>query len=57
MDGFQFENFLGPLFESHGYSAVVTQGTGDFGTDLTLRRKGKKIAVQAKRYIFYTSCS
>lgn len=50
MDGFQFKNFLGPLFESQGYNAMVTQGTGDFGADLILRRKGKKIAVQAKRY-------
>lgn len=29
---------------------MVTQATGDFGADLILRRKGKKIAVQAKRY-------
>lgn len=42
--------FLGPLLESQGYNVMVTQATGDFGADLILRRKGKKIAVQAKRY-------
>ena len=47
---FQFEEFLCQLFKDSGYEAEVTKKTGDFGADLLLRKDGKKIAVQVKRY-------
>lgn len=50
MSGLEFEYFLKPLFESKGYMAEVTQGSGDYGADLVLSRKGKKTVVQAKCY-------
>jgi restriction system protein len=50
MSGLEFEQFLVPLFEKLGYQAHVTKGSGDFGADLVLHRKHKKIVVQAKRY-------
>jgi restriction system protein len=50
MDGIQFEKYLGLLFRSQGYNAVVTQASGDFGADLVLEKGGQKIVVQAKRY-------
>lgn len=51
MDGFQFENYLATLFRDNGYAVKVTSARGDFGADLLLSKDGKKIAVQAKRYI------
>lgn len=50
MDGLEFEHYLQPLFEAKGYNATVTQGSGDYGADLVLSRKGKKTVVQAKCY-------
>lgn len=50
MDGFQFEKYLAALYVSLGYKAEVTKKTGDFGADLLLRKEGKMIVVQAKRY-------
>jgi restriction system protein len=50
MDGFAFEHFLKPLFERQGFLAHVTQGSGDYGADLILRKGRKKYVVQAKRY-------
>lgn len=50
MDGFKFESYLGELFRNLGYEAKVTQGSGDFGADLILKKADQKIVVQAKRY-------
>jgi restriction system protein len=50
MDGLEFEKVLKPLFERQGYLAEVTQGSGDYGADLILRKGTKKYVVQAKRY-------
>lgn len=50
MDGETFEQYLEALFIKLGYKAVRTQYRGDYGVDLILRKDGKKIAVQAKRY-------
>lgn len=46
----EFEIYLGALFTEHGYSAKVTQGSGDFGADVVLTEKGRRIVVQAKHY-------
>jgi restriction system protein len=50
MDGIQFEHYLKELFNSQGYIVEVTKASGDFGADLILKSKEKKIVVQAKRY-------
>ncbi len=50
MDGIQFEHYLKLLFRSQGYQVEVTRAAGDYGADLILRKDGRKIAVQAKRY-------
>lgn len=51
MEGVQFEQYLGHLFQAQGYKAQVTKAAGDFGADLIIQKKvGKKIIVQAKRY-------
>lgn len=50
MDGVQFENYLALLFHSRGYSVLPTKISGDFGADLILKKSGKCIVVQAKRY-------
>jgi restriction system protein len=50
MQGTDFEKYLGGLFEDMGYKVEFTPATGDYGADLILRKGGKCIAVQAKRY-------
>lgn len=50
MNGLEFELFLKPVFDRQGYLAQVTQGSGDYGADLILRKGRKKYVVQAKRY-------
>lgn len=50
MTGVQFENRLQSLFASMGYLVQGTPASGDQGLDLILKRDGKTIGVQAKRY-------
>ncbi|MCA1319775.1 restriction endonuclease [Bacillus tianshenii] len=50
LGGLEFEHFLAPIFEKHGYRAEVTQGSGDNGADLVLYKKHRKYVVQAKCY-------
>jgi len=50
MPGRKFEEYLQALLKVRGYSVVLTPASGDYGADLILQAKGKKIAVQAKRY-------
>lgn len=50
MEGYVFEQFLKTLFFYLGYDAVVTKKSGDYGADLVLKKDGRKIVVQAKRY-------
>ncbi|MEH7075145.1 restriction endonuclease [Neobacillus drentensis] len=50
MDGIQFEYYLKELYLSRGYAVEVTNASGDYGADLLLKKDGKKIVVQAKRY-------
>lgn len=50
MDGFQFEHYLSQLFKSQGYKSTVTKARGDYGADLVIKKDGKTIVVQAKRY-------
>lgn len=50
MNGYEFEEYLEVLFAQLGYVAEKTPASGDYGTDLLLRKDGMTIAVQAKRY-------
>ena len=50
MDGIQFEIFLAQLFQSRGYKVLPTKTSGDFGADLILKKSGRCIIIQAKRY-------
>jgi HJR/Mrr/RecB family endonuclease len=51
LSGEEFEEFLAGLFRAQGYAAELTPTTGDYGADLILTKDGRRIAVQAKRYI------
>ncbi|ADU30965.1 restriction endonuclease [Evansella cellulosilytica] len=50
MNGYEFENILKPLFETQGYKANITKGSGDYGADLVLSKNGERTVVQAKCY-------
>ena len=50
MDGIAFEHFLEALFHRLGYASEATQASGDYGVDVLLRKKKRRIAVQAKHY-------
>lgn len=51
LGGVEFEKYLAGLFRKQGYEAELTPSTGDYGADLVLSKEGKRIAVQAKRYV------
>lgn len=50
MNGYDFEKFLGEIFQSAGYDVEGTKLSGDQGADLFVSRFGKKIVIQAKNY-------
>ena len=50
MTGKEFEEYLRVLFLERGYQVQLTKTTGDYGVDLVLSSKSRKIIVQAKRY-------
>ena len=50
MTGRQFEEYVGTLFTSQGYSHKYTPTTGDYGADLLLKKGQETIVVQATRY-------
>jgi restriction system protein len=50
MSGRKFEEYLQVLLKMRGFAVQLTPATGDYGADLILSTKGKKIIVQAKRY-------
>jgi restriction system protein len=50
MQGTDFENYLGVLFENMGYTVKFTPASNNYGADLLLEKDGRRIAVQAKRY-------
>ncbi|WP_303971265.1 restriction endonuclease [Sporosarcina ureae] len=50
MTGRQFEEYVGTLFSSFGYTVTYTPTTGDYGADLILKKGQEVIVVQAKRY-------
>ena len=51
LGGVEFEEFLAGLFRAQGYAAELTATTGDYGADLILSKDGRRVAIQAKRYV------
>lgn len=50
MSGATFERFVGKLYTRLGYAVSLTTAGADQGVDLILRKDGRQIAVQAKRW-------
>lgn len=50
MTGVEFEQYLGDILKSQGYSVKYTPTTGDFGTDIIAQKAKKRYSIQAKRY-------
>jgi restriction system protein len=50
MSGRKFEEYLQALLKAKGYYVQLTPASGDYGADLILSAKGRKIIIQAKRY-------
>ncbi len=50
LSGKAFENYLAVQFRRLGYRVSLTEDTNDYGADLILKKRGKTIVVQAKRY-------
>lgn len=50
MTGFEFEDFVGKLFEKMGFSVQVTKSSGDQGVDVLAEKNGNRIGIQAKCY-------
>jgi hypothetical protein len=50
MSGREIELFMADLFRTAGYKVDVVGGTGDQGVDLPIKKGGKLIAVQCKKY-------
>ncbi len=50
MTGFEFEEFIGYLFEKIGYKVVVTKKPNDQGIDIIVKDDFTKIGIQAKCY-------
>jgi restriction endonuclease Mrr len=50
MNGLDFEDVVANLFNSKGYNARVTSGSGDQGADVVAEKDFEKVVIQAKRY-------
>ncbi|KYC50204.1 MAG: Restriction endonuclease [Candidatus Methanofastidiosum methylothiophilum] len=50
MDGYEFEVFVGQLYQKMGYSVEQTPLSNDQGADLIISKYGEKTAVQVKNY-------
>lgn len=47
---YDFEAYVGNIYEKMGYSIKMTPKSGDSGVDLVLEKKNQKFIVQCKRY-------
>lgn len=47
---YEYEQKCADIFIMHGWSAVVTSGSGDQGADVIAEKNNKKIAIQCKMY-------
>jgi restriction system protein len=50
MSGITFEQYIGELLKTQGYTIEYTQVTGDFGIDILAHKDGTTTAIQVKRY-------
>ena len=50
MSGTEFESFVADVFQRSGYASELTPSTGDHGIDIILRKLGRVIVVQCKRW-------
>lgn len=50
MTGEEFEEYLQLILRKEGFKVYLTPKTADYGADLLLKRHGRKIVVQAKRW-------
>ena len=50
LSGLDFEYYLFYLFKRHGIRTRITPYSHDFGADLILKYRGKKVVIQAKRW-------
>lgn len=53
IDPYEFEDFVGELWEEEGWDTTVSQGSNDMGVDVIAEKQGtigQKLAIQAKRY-------
>ncbi len=50
LSGKAFEHYLAVQFRRLGYRVSLTEDSNDYGADLILKKRGKTIVVQAKRY-------
>lgn len=50
MTGYEFESFCSELLQENGFSAEITQASGDFGADIIARKSGITYAIQCKCY-------
>lgn len=46
----EFEQLIGSLYSSQGYSVTVTQDTADKGVDVWMEKDGERTAVQVKQF-------
>jgi restriction system protein len=49
MTGFEFEEYIGRLFQEFDFSVIITKKSHDFGCDVLLEKNGDRIAIQTKR--------
>ena len=54
LNGIEFEDFLQTVFICYGYLVEKTKKSHDYGADLIVKNKDKKIAVQCKLYYKHT---
>lgn len=50
LTGLEFENVIGDIYKSMGFSVTFTPKTGDYGVDLIVKTGEKTLAIQVKRY-------
>lgn len=50
MTGFEFENFIGELFEKMGYKTTITQKSKDQGVDVIAIKSSQVLGIQTKCY-------
>ena len=52
LDGYQFEQYCCYLLKKNGYHNVeITKKSGDYGIDILATKRGRKYAIQCKRYL------